>query len=178
MREILVTLCALALSSCSDGWSDRGRDAMDVVTFCLGAGPELSCEVRLTDAVHVGFGGGIHAETGMLGRHVGHASIMTLGFPFGFMAKESVFFGRYVHGETGGAWGVSAIQDECYVIHALPLGSTQPQHAWVDSFNLEVAATALIGVRLGISLGQGIDFLGGCFGWDPAGDDDASHPAD
>lgn len=152
---------------------------MDGFTLCVSVGPELSVEGRVTDLAHVGVGGGLHAETGMLGRHVGHGSVTTLGLPFGFFAPDPVFFGRYVEeGGLGGAWAHSQVQHECYLIHAMPIGVTRPRHAWVKAFDLEVAACALIGARVGLSPGQGLDFLGGFFGWDPAGDDDESHPAD
>jgi hypothetical protein len=85
--------------------------------------------------------------------------------------EDGILHGRYVFTETGGDWDDLQVQDECYIIHFLDVGATNPQRPWVDRFDLELGVTIGIGARVGFSPGQLVDFLGGCFGWDPAQDD-------
>lgn len=116
-------------------------------------------------------GGGGHLEAGWIDGQWGHAPMVMLGLPVAPFMEEGVLYGRYVFTESGGAWDLAEVQDECYLVHALPVGVTNPQRPWVERFDLEVGVTVLIGARVGFSPGQLVDFVGGWFGWDPAGDD-------
>jgi len=170
---LFAAVFGLALSSCSaPGYlGDRTRDLADVFVLTVSAGPEVSVDVQATDAVHLAVGGGAHGEAGLIGRHVGTAGVMTLGLPAAPFLEDGILYGRYVFSETGGAWELSDVQDECYIIHALGTEPTNPKtDAW-HALDLEVGATVLVGARVGLRPGELVDFLAGLFGFDPIGDD-------
>lgn len=139
-------------------------------------GPEISADAKLTEAAHLAVGIGGHLEGGMIKGDWGSATVATLGLPFAPFMEDGVLHGRYAFTEVNGDWDKSHIEDECYIIHFLDVGATNPQRAWVDRFDLELGVTIGIGARIGFSPGQFVDFLGGCFGWDPAEDDPQQVP--
>jgi hypothetical protein len=177
--RLLVLLAVLGvLPSCAAGTylGDRGRDFADIFTLTGSVGLEVSADAKLTEAAHLAVGIGGHLEAGVIKGEWGSAPVITMGLPFAPFIEDGVLHGRYVFTETGGAWDDLEVQDECYIIHFLDVGATNPQRAWVDRFDLEVGFTIGIGARVGFSPGQFVDFLGGCFGWDPAEDDPQREP--
>jgi len=172
-RWLILIAAFSALPSCAAGTylGDRGRDFADIFTLTGSIGPEISADAKLTEAAHLAVGIGGHLEAGLIKGEWGSAPVITLGLPFAPFMEDGVLHGRYVFTETGGAWDDLDVQDECYIIHFLDVGATNPHRAWVDRFDLELGVTIGIGARVGFSPGQLVDFLGGCFGWDPAQDD-------
>jgi hypothetical protein len=177
-RRLLLLATLAALPSCAAGTylGDRGRDFADIFTLTGSIGPEISADAKLTEAAHLAVGIGGHLEAGMIKGEWGSAPVITLGLPFAPFIENGILHGRYVFTETGGDWDDLEVQDECYIIHFLDVGATNPQRAWVDRFDLELGVTIGIGARVGFSPGQFVDFLGGCFGWDPAKDDPLPGP--
>lgn len=172
-RHLFLLLLLGALPSCAAGTylGDRGRDFADIFTLTASIGPEISADAKLTEAAHLAVGIGGHLEGGMIKGDWGSATVATLGLPFAPFMEDGVLHGRYAFTEVNEDWDKSDIEDECYIIHFLDVGATNPQRAWVDRFDLELGVTIGIGARVGFSPGQFVDFLGGCFGWDPAEDD-------
>lgn len=150
---------------------DRALDLADCFKVAVAAGPELSADLKATDALHLAVGGGVHGEAGFVGRKPGAASMMTLGLPVAPFMEEGILYGRYVFDECFGDWKEADVQDECYALHFLNAKPTNPRHRWVEAFDLEAGAIVLVGGRIGFSPGQFADFLAGWFGADPAGDD-------
>lgn len=170
---VFAALLGLALSSCSAPgyFGDRARDLADVFVLTVSAGPEVSADVQATDLVHLSVGGGAHGEAGFIGRHVGTAGVMTLGLPVAPFIEDGVLYGRFVFTETSGAWEEGDVQDECYIVHALGAGETNPKSDAWHALDLEVGATVLVGARVGLRPGELVDFLAGLLGLDPIGDD-------
>lgn len=161
------------LPACAAGTylGERSRDLGDCFTLTGSVGPEISADVQLTELAHLMVGGGGHLEAGWIGGEFGHAPVIMLGLPFVPFMEDGILYGRYVFTETGELWDDAMVQDECYILHAWHFAETNPQRPWVDRLDLELGVTVLIGARVGFSPGQLVDFLGGWFGWDPAGDD-------
>lgn len=181
MSMIRTALLLCLLPSCAAGTylGDRGRDFADIFTLTGSFGPEISADAKLTDLAHLGVGIGGHVEGGIIKGEVGSAPVIMLGLPFAPFIEDGILYGRYVFTETGGAWDDLDVQDECFIVHAIPIGETHPQRAWIDRFDLELGVTVGIGARVGISPGQFLDFLAGWFGADLAEDDPpATDPAD
>ncbi|MGB0952818.1 MAG: hypothetical protein ACPG31_06315 [Planctomycetota bacterium] len=174
-RGMASLLLAGSMASCASGpyFEDRAKDLADCFTLRLSAGPELSADLKLADAVHLAVGGGVHGEIGLDGRRVGSAGVMTLGLPVAPFLEDGVLYGRYLFTETSGTWNRESVEDECYLIHAWNHPPTHPDHTWVRAWDVEVGATLLIGARAGIRFGEVADFFAGIFGFDPAADDTA-----
>ena len=153
------------------GWQDRGRDLGECFTLTVAAGPEISADVKLTEALHLAVGGGVHGEAGLIHGAWGSAAVATLGLPVAPFLEDGILYGRYLFTEASGGWSDAQVQDECYAIHLAGWAPTNPSRPWIDRFDLEVGVTVLLGVRAGFSPGQFVDLLAGCFGGDPAGDD-------
>jgi len=166
------------LLSCSSGGylQNRALDLADCINLRLTAGPEVSADVKATDALHLAVGGGVHGEAGIDGRRLGAAGVMTMGLPVVPFLEDGVLYGRYLFTETAGDWTDESVQDECYLIHCLNRPPTNPQHDWVRALDVEIGATVLIGARIGIRFGEIGDFVAGIFGFDP-GMDDVVHSA-
>jgi len=163
-------LAALVMLSTGCAYSRaRALDLADCFSASVGAGLELSADAQATDLLHLGVGGGVHQEVGFVGRRYGAASVFSIFLPV-TPFLEQVGYGRYAM-EVAGTWSEDDVQDECYVVHVLDKPPTNPRRAWIDAWDVEVGAMVLVGGRVGIRPGQMLDFLGGWFGWDPAGDD-------
>jgi hypothetical protein len=108
----------------------------------------------------------------LIGREPGSAVIASLGLPFVPFMESGILHGRYFF--TEGSWDSDLIQDECYLIHCLDYGHTNPTTDLWHAFDLEVSATVLVGARIGFSPGEFVDFLAGLVGLDPIGDDRSS----
>lgn len=162
----------LILPSCSSGsyLHNRALDLADCMNLRVSAGPEISADVKATDAFHLAVGAGVHGEAGFDGRRVGSAGVMTLGLPVVPFMEDGVLYGRYLFSETSGQWTQASVQDECYLIHCLNHPPTNPRHDWVRALDVEVGATVLVGARVGIRFGEIADFVVGFFGFDPGGD--------
>jgi hypothetical protein len=173
----LVVALLFCTSCTSNGYlARRGRDLADVLAVTVSAGPELSVDVQATDLFHLGLGGGAHVEAGFVGRRVGTAGMMTLGLPFVPFIEDGVLYGRYVFSETGGAWRLEDVEDECYIVHFIETAPTHPKtDAW-HALDLELGFTALVGARVGFHPGELVDFLAGLVGLDPIGDDPVAPP--
>lgn len=177
-RSFLPKACAalaLALTSAScqgtGYFADRANDFADSFTLVGTAGPEISAGFHATDLAHVSVGGGFHGEAGLIGRKLGVASVATYGLPFVPFLEDGILHGRYVFTEVGGGWEAEDVEDECYLIHAIEAGPTNPDVDPWRAFDLEVSATVLVGARIGFSPGEFVDFLAGLVGLDPRGDD-------
>lgn len=168
-------LLLAALPGCGlatvDGWADRGSDLGECFTLTVSAGPELSADVKLTEALHLAVGGGVHGEAGLVKGRWGAASVATLGLPVAPFLEDGIVHGRYLFTESSGGWSDDLIQDECYGIHLLDCPPTNPQRDAWDRWDLELGFTVLVGARVGFSPGQFVDFAAGLFGFDPAADD-------
>ncbi|MFT5291174.1 MAG: hypothetical protein ACI82F_003250 [Planctomycetota bacterium] len=177
MNKTPLSLFAIGLvllsSSCSGTgyFAQRGSDFADCFVGTVGFGLEVSASVEATDLAHVMVGGGLHVEAGVIGRRRGSAAMASLGLPVAPFLESGILYGRYVFTEVGGEWRLEDTQDECYLVHALGLGHTNPDTDLWHAFDLEVAAMAGIGVRVGFRPGEFVDFLTGIFGADPIGDD-------
>jgi len=173
LLRALLLLLACGASACSSGsyLGERGRDFAECFTLTASIGPEVSVDAKLTELAHLAIGGGGHFEAGLLQGRIGSAPVVTMGLPFVPFIEDGVLYGRYLFVETGGAWDVDGVQDECYLVHFLPVGATHPTRPWLDRFDLEIGATVLIGARVGFRPGQFLDFIAGCIGFDLAHDD-------
>jgi hypothetical protein len=177
-RSHLPQACAalfltLGSASCQDTgyFADRANDFADSFTLIGTAGPELSAGFHATDLAHVSVGGGFHGEAGLIGRKPGVATVATLGLPFVPFIEGGILHGRYIFTEIGGAWERDDVADECYLIHVIEAGHTNPDVDPWRAFDLEVSATLLVGARIGFSPGEFVDFLAGLVGLDPRRDD-------
>ena len=172
-RSYLVLVAFGLFTSCQGtGYlANRTNDFADSFTVVGTAGAELSAGFHATDLAHVSVGGGMHVESGLIGRKLGTASVITLGLPFVPFVESGILHGRYVFTETGGEWVADDVNDECYLIHVIEAGHTNPAVDPWRAFDLEVSATALVGGRIGFSPGEFVDFLAGIVGFDPRGDD-------
>ena len=167
---LLFTLC---LSSCAaDGYlAKRGRDLADCLTLTASAGLEASAGLHATYLAHISVGAGLHVECGLVGRNFGGGSVVTLGLPIAPFMESGILHGRYLFTEVSGGWDKDAVEDECYLIHALDIGNTSPKSDLWHAFDLEISAVALVGGRVGFSPGELVDFLAGLAGLDPRKDD-------
>jgi hypothetical protein len=167
---------ALASSACSSGTylGDRGSDFAECFTLTVSAGPELSVDAKLTEALHLAVGGGVHVEAGMIGGEWGSAGVAMLGLPISPFMEDGIVYGRFLFTDASGGWTDELVQDECYGIHLLDIAPTNPQRDAWDRWDLELGVTVLVGARVGFSPGQFVDFVAGVFGGDPAGDDGAA----
>ena len=150
--------------------SDRAADLADVLT------------VELT----TGSGGDIHVQcTGYLGAVAGWSSqkgIVMRGRYLGVGARESsgiLLLGATATangsdvGEPGPSgtyriWGL-LLPVSYQVVPALHVGYAP---SWPHMADVELGASALVGFHLGLSPGEGLDFMFGLVGLDPAGDDE------
>jgi len=172
--KYLVTIClAVGLTSCGSApyFKNRALDLADCLNLRVSAGPEISADLKATDALHVAVGGGVHGEAGFDGRRYGAAGVMTLGLPVVPFMEDGILYGRYIFTETSGLWTDDSVQDECYIVHIWDLPPTHPQHDWVRALDVEIGFTVLVGVRVGIRFGEIGDFIVGFFGFDPGLDD-------
>lgn len=170
---LLACIVAATTPSCSTApyFKNRALDLADCFNLRVSAGPEISADLKATDAIHLAIGGGVHGEAGFDGRRFGAAGAMTLGLPIAPFLEDGILYGRYVFTETSGLWDDESVQDECYIIHCLNHPPTNPQHDWVRALDVEIGATVLIGGRIGIRFGEIGDFIVGLFGFDPGNDD-------
>lgn len=165
----------------------RGRDLADCFQLNGGFSLGLSAQIKATDLVHLHPGFSMDKKFGFVGRYGGVWEEYNSGtlallpcVPLGFDGSHPTRLPdpraeSYLNARTAvtGSKGLRAeVQDWCNVVHVPSLG--EPKRPWIDRFDLEVGATALVAnARVGFSPGQVVDFLVGIIGFDPAGDD---HP--
>lgn len=151
----------LALGSCA--WlSDRAGDLADVVVVEASAGLGLAADVKLTDLLHVGAGYAHARKVGLRGREAELLWDREVGLPLSLVP----WLGAARDGEW---WRVGHL-------HANAAELWHGSSPW-RLFDLEVGLFAgVLGLRLGLSPGELVDFLAGLIGFDPAGDD-AGPPA-
>lgn len=187
-QSALILAVLLALPGCGPlrYAAARARDLADIFQVNAGFSMGLATQIKATDLLHLHQGISMDKKFGFVGRHGGTWEEYTSGLlpllpayacldpnsPHPFPLPDPGA-DEYINTRTctlGGPGITGAVQDWCNVVHLPGLG--MPRRRWVDRFDLELGATALVvNARAGVSPGQAIDFLVGWLGLDPAHDD-------
>ncbi len=193
---ISAVICCSGCAPFSVYIKDRGLDFIDCFRADIGVGIGVDVHVKVADLISLGFGVSGLDKVGMKGRHVGrwkdvHASLLIIGFVnVGRPVDEKyIDVKRYLNGEiieykrthiVGGYQTISymginsgpLILPGFFSHESPPAEPLDPFEDMVNAFDVEVGATAgVVGVRLGFSFGQFLDFITGWFGADIAKDD-------
>lgn len=177
----MLLLLLLGATGCSYV-KDRTNDLLDVFWLDLDVGALASAQVRCTDFLATGVGVAVQTYPlfSLHGRYCGQVErgaggVVVMG-PFNLYARD----GEMVPCLAGSGDYPTSMQPPpmnfWFVYPTEPLGDRRGPHydprtrGWHVA-DCAVGACALLGVRLGCSPGQFVDFVCGIFGWDPAGDD-------
>lgn len=165
MRRLAVALClATLLPACTSGtstyFSNRGGDLVDILRVHALVGPAIAAEVQVTQWLGVGFAweddvwaGGLHNRA------------------VGAWSETVKAWGLLIHDWSEATKNIPAYSGS-YGWYRKPGGpSFHGTGNHVDIWTLRATAALLIGIDLELRLGEVVDFVGGIFTWDPAGDD-------
>lgn len=140
---------------------DRGADLADLFVLETGYGLGLHVDAQGTDLIHPGLGYSQVQKVAFHGRDGYWTRDRDIGLPGSALLLIPAI--RDGHWHRLGHWHVSSLE--------LRGG----QDSWLHRFDTSLGATlAFLQFRVGFSMGQFIDFLGGIAGLDLAGDDRGS----
>jgi hypothetical protein len=160
--RILLLATLPACAGLGDYVHDRGADAADILRGHVMIGVGLDAMLQFTRGLRAGAGYYTAACAGLANRELAawKEKVQEGGVAF--------FHGRFEETEgiprITGSYGTVAPWPEARLLQA--------DETWLDL--LEVRATAFVGIGVDVEvrLGQLLDFVGGLFLWDPAGDDE------
>ena len=180
-KPLLLVLACVALTSCSYV-KNRTNDLLDVFWLDVDIGALASAQVRCTDFLATGAGIGIQKYPlfNLHGRYFGQLERGTGGLPM--MGPMNLYsrFGEMAPVLEGSPDYPNAIQPPpmnfWFFYPTEPMGDRRgpkyrmQKRGWRIA-DCAIGATAILGVRVGISPGHLVDFVCGLFGYDPASDD-------
>lgn len=193
MRVYSLLGCSLLLltsASCSY-LKNRGADLLDIVTLEVGAGVGAHVGLKVTDAVGVVLGYNEQTVYALHGRYAGTGTRSSRGFLALAQSRIQDSGAEMVplvgnepyYSDTGG--GYLVVSDPLSNIFPVPLMGATPRDPLVDqkerweqrlhrTFDVYAEASVGIGMHVGVSPGDFLDFLLGWFGVDLAGDEIAA----
>lgn len=180
LRPLLAFLLLPGCGGAGTYFKDRGRDLLDPWRLEAGLQSGIGADGKGAGLLHLGFGAWMVGPNLLLGARYGRPcpsdrGYMTMEGHFPFAGVNDGLGGRFfLHDEARNLYKGAADPGGhgCWwILPCLLSTESEPPRA-VDRFDLEVSAVLLLlGAGAGVRLGEFADFLGGWFGWDPAGDD-------
>jgi len=181
MRYLLLLIISFCSIGCSGEWVyNRARDFTDPLTVNLCAGPSATLGVKVTGAVHILLGGGVHREFGLYQGHWGWSEVESTGFPLNF-AYPTEGGDDWMEVKRESSWeeeGRYKSLHACRGSHFFRFHQENPPADIKRSLDLELTNTLIVGYRIGFSLVEFVDFIVGLVGIDPAGDDNTMREYD
>ena len=182
LRRAIILLAALSASGCSYA-TNRANDFADMFRLEVQAGYGLNVDVVAGELVHVGLGGGHQWSAGLTYGRLGTGETRVHHLPISYIAtlvageREK----EHLHSESVGENESGGIH-RCYLVFPRELNPGTIEKPLVHYLDVEVGVMAgFIGIRVGFSFGEFVDFILGLFKFDdtwtfldPAGDDTAS----
>jgi hypothetical protein len=170
-RRWWLPLLALALGGC--GYlRDRGRDLLDVFRIEGSVGVGLHVHVNATELAHVGAGSSRRYEGGIVYGEPGADRRVEDDFPLSYVYTLVDPETEALHTLRWGKEDRYSPQHRCYWIMPGEIGRSAWQRDLLHYFDIEVGVfVGIVGIQVGFSLGELVDFILGIFTFDIADDD-------
>jgi hypothetical protein len=159
--RVLLLATVPACAGVGDYFHDRGADAVDIFRGHVMIGPGIDVMAQFTRAIRAGAGFYEAQCAGLANRELA-------------TWREKIQEGGLVifHGRYEETFGIPRITGSYGTV--APWGQPrllQADESWCDLFDVRVTVMLGLGLDFELRLGQLVDFVGGFFLWDPAGDD-------
>ena len=177
LRRVIVLLVALASTGCSYA-SNRANDFADMFRLEVQGGYGLSVDVVAGEFAHVGVGSGHQWSAGLTYGRFGTRETVTHHLPVSYIATLVTSEHEFLHREGVGEHEDGGVH-RCYLVFPGELNPGTIEKPLVHYLDVEIGVMAgFIGIRVGFSIGEFVDFILGLFKFDdtwtfldPAGDD-------